>query len=141
MTPGEIDALLAAPSLLAEALATPADGELAAGTRLRASYEPSLVAAAFAQAELRRRGRAKFSRADRMLFTRDGLEQASTEVVARHRAQRLAGLGRLADLCCGIGGDLVALAAGREVVAVDRDVTHLRLAEHNTQVYDVGAGV
>ncbi len=141
MTPEQVDALLATPALLAEALATPPGAELAAGTRLRASYDPSLVALAFSQAELRRRARAKFTRADDMLLTRDGLEQASMEVVARHRVARLAGIGRIADLCCGIGGDLVALAGGREVVAVDRDATHLLLAKHNAQVYDVSAGV
>ena len=141
MTPGVLDALLASPALLAEALATPPGDEMAVGTRLRARFDPALVAAAFAQAEFRRRGRTKFSRADEMLFTRDGLEQASAELVARHRADRLLGVGRLADLCCGIGGDLVALAAGREVLAVDRDATHLRLAEHNAQVYDVAPRV
>ncbi|MDQ1723916.1 MAG: hypothetical protein QOG52_944 [Frankiaceae bacterium] len=141
MTPGEVDALLAVPALLAEALATPPGGELAAGTRLRTRFDPALVAAAFAQAEFRRRGRSKFTRSDEMLFTRDGLEQASTELVARHRASRLAGIGRIADLCCGIGGDLIALAAGREVLAVDRDATHLRLARHNAEVYEVGDGV
>jgi SAM-dependent methyltransferase len=78
-----------------------------------------------------------------MLFTRPGLEQASSEAAARHRARRYAdaGYARLADLGCGIGGDLIALAAGREVVAVDRDPVHLRLAEYNAGVYDVAAGV
>ncbi|MCU1678426.1 MAG: hypothetical protein JWM93_3184, partial [Frankiales bacterium] len=141
MMPEEIDELLASPALLAEALATGPGAELAVGTRLRHRFEPALVAAAFAQAEFRRRARTKFSRADSMLFTRDGLEQASAEVVARHRAARLRDAGRLADLCCGIGGDLLALADGHEVLAVDRDVTHLRLARHNTEVYDAGASV
>ncbi|OLT16508.1 hypothetical protein BJF78_13855 [Pseudonocardia sp. CNS-139] len=56
-----------------------------------------------------------------MFFTRDGLEQSSAEVVARHTARRYAGAATVADLCCGIGGDLLALAAGSAVVAVDRD--------------------
>ena len=137
MTPEDVDALVAAPALLAAALATGPGDELAAGTRLRAGHDAGLVAGAFAQAEFRRRARPKFSRADDMLFTRDGLEQSSVESVARHRAARLAGAGRIADLCCGIGGDLVALAAGHEVLAVDRDATHLRLARHNAQVYGV----
>ena len=79
----------------------------------------------------------------RMLFTRPGLEQASSEAAARHRARRYseAGYGHLADLGCGIGGDLIALAAGREVLAVDRDPAHLRMAEYNAGVYDAAAGV
>jgi hypothetical protein len=106
--------------------------------QLRRDYPADLVAAALSQHELRATAQAKFSRADRMLFTRAGLEQASSEVTARHRARRYAGVGSLADLCCGIGGDLLALAAGRDTLAVDRDELHLRLAVHNAVVYDVG---
>ena len=48
---------------------------------------------------------------------RVGLEQASDEVVAAHKAGRFSDCGRVADLCCGIGGDTLALAARAEVVA------------------------
>jgi hypothetical protein len=99
----------------------PADTALRLGTQLRARYPADLVAAALAQHELRLQARAKFSRAMEMFFTRPGLEQASAEVVARHRSGRYGAAAQLADLCCGIGGDLVVLAAGRRVLAVDRD--------------------
>ncbi len=111
------------------------------GTQLRHQYPADLVAAALAQHELRLQARSKFSRATRMFFTRAGLEQSSPEVVARHRAARYAPLGRVADLCCGIGGDLLALAGGRHVLAVDRDPLHLRMAEANTEAYGVDGGV
>jgi THUMP domain-like/RNA cap guanine-N2 methyltransferase len=119
------------------------ESALAVASRLRREYPSDLVAAATAQHELRLAARPKFTRAMRMLFTRPGLEQASSEAAARHRARRYAGAagGRLADLGCGIGGDLIALAAGREVLAVDRDAVHLRMAVHNAGVYDVAAGV
>ena len=119
------------------------ESALAVASRLRREYPPGLVAAATAQHELRLAARPKFSRAMRMLFTRPGLEQASSEAAARHCARRYAdaACGRLADLCCGIGGDLIALAAGREVLAVDRDPVHLRMAVHNAGVYDAAAGV
>src|SRR5580658_9092086 len=94
---------------------------LRVGTRLRAEYPADLVRDALAQYELRERARAKFTRAAGMFFTRAGLEQASSEPVASHRARRYDGAGRVADLCCGIGGDLVALAASHQVLAVDRD--------------------
>jgi SAM-dependent methyltransferase len=100
-----------------------------------------LVTGALAQHELRLRARAKFSRAMDMFFTRPGLEQASAEVIAAHRISRYAGAGLVADLCCGIGGDLVTLAAGRGVLAVDRDPLHLRMARANAEVYGVAAGV
>lgn len=143
MTPELADALAtdSGRRLLALAAAVPPAEELAAATRLRASYPPDLVAAAFAQAELRRRAAAKFSRAADMLFTRDGLEQATPEVVARRRADRLGDFVRVADLCCGIGGDLIALARDRQVLAVDRDPLHLRLAVHNLGVYGAASGV
>lgn len=130
-----IDALLtpAGAALLAELGDAPpsAADELRTITRLRAHHPPELVRAALAQARLRQRARAKFAHPERMLFTQAGLEQASTEAMARHHAARFEPFERMADLCTGIGGELRALAAGREVVAVDRDPVHARLARHN----------
>jgi SAM-dependent methyltransferase len=115
--------------------------ELRVGALLRRDYPAELVTAALGQHELRRRARAKFTRAHRMYFTRAGLEQATAEAIARHRATRFAGTARVADLCCGIGGDLVALADQREVVAVDRDPLHLRMATLNAAAYGVADAV
>jgi THUMP domain-like len=111
---------------------------LALGTRLRAGHPAELVAAALAQHELRVRAAAKFERADAMWFTRDGLEQASAEPLARYRAARYAGFPVVADLCCGIGGDLCALAPGRDALAVDLDPVHLRMARENARVHGAG---
>jgi SAM-dependent methyltransferase len=124
-------------ALLAELPEGPLDhgAALALGTRLRAGHPPELVAAALAQRELRARAAAKFSAADRMWFTRDGLEQASAEPLARHRAARYAGFPLVADLCCGIGGDLCALAPGRDTLAVDLDPVHLRMARENARAH------
>lgn len=109
--------------------------ELAAATRLRRAHAPELVAAALTQAALRRRAAAKFGAdADRMFFTPHGVEQSTRTSVARHRAERLAAFGarRVADLCCGIGGDAIALArAGISVLAVDRDPLTCAVAEAN----------
>src|SRR6266566_8400733 len=65
---------------------TPATA-LRVGTALRAEYPAELVAAELAQHELRTQARAKFGRAGQMFFTRAGLGQASSEVVARYRAR------------------------------------------------------
>lgn len=62
-------------------------------------------------------------------------------MVSRYRAPRFAGLGRLADLCTGIGGDLISIAGQGETLAVDLDEVHLRMAVLNAQVYGVAAGV
>jgi SAM-dependent methyltransferase len=116
------------------------DEALRLGTELRAHHPPGLVAAAIAQHELRLRARAKFSRAMDMFFTRPGLEQASSELVSRHRRQRYAGSSSpVADLCCGIGGDLIGLAEDHRVVAVDRDRLHLRVARANAAACGVAA--
>src|ERR1700722_7945058 len=113
---------------------------LALAERLRREYPPALVAAAMAQQDLRRAAGAKFTRAAQMLFTRAGYEQSSSERIARYRAARLAQAGRVADLCCGIGGDLIALASASDVLAVDRDATQARLALHNAGGYGRAAG-
>ncbi|MBB4894597.1 SAM-dependent methyltransferase [Streptomyces olivoverticillatus] len=100
--------------------------ELATATRLRREHSAELVSAALGQARLRQRAVAKFGAEDayRMYFTPHGVEQSTRAEVAAYRARRFAALGvrRLADLCCGIGGDAIALArAGISVLAVDRD--------------------
>ena len=134
-----MERLLAEPELLR--LAETARSDLRAAERLRERWPADLVAAATTQAELRTRAAAKFTRAERMLLTRAGLEQATAEPLARHRAARVAGAApaRVADLCCGIGGDLLALAGVADAVGVDRDPVHARLAAHNATAYDAAA--
>jgi SAM-dependent methyltransferase len=111
------------------------DQALRLAEELRGRYPPDLVAAALTQQSLRAAARGKFSRADDMLFTRAGLEQASSDLTARHSARRFAGLETVADLCCGIGGNLAALAAAaRHVVAVDADLEALKFARRNVAV-------
>lgn len=91
----------------------------------RAGHSPELVAAALTQSRLRRDAAAKFGDfAARMLFTQDGLQQATRLPVAAGHARRFreAGLTHVADLGCGLGGDALALASlGLEVIAVDAD--------------------
>lgn len=126
---------------------TPADVEgdslLTTLTRLRRSLDPDLAAAVVETVALRARAAGKFERADAMLFTGEGLEQATHEIVARHRAGRFGefGVGTFVDLGCGIGGDAVALAVLGPVMAVDLDPVRLRLAAHNAGVHGVGGGV
>ncbi|MGP3928081.1 THUMP-like domain-containing protein [Streptomyces sp. 8N616] len=112
--------------------------ELATATRLRREHPAELVTAALGQARLRQRAAAKFGADDAavMFFTPDGVEQATRTSVASYRAGRLAALGvrRVADLCCGIGGDAIALArAGMAVVAVDRSPLTCAVARANAE--------
>jgi hypothetical protein len=55
-----------------------------------------------------------------MWLTSVGLEQATSEAVARHKAARFPDA-PIVDLCAGIGGDALALARRGPVVAVDLD--------------------
>ncbi|AZS44812.1 hypothetical protein BWL13_02409 [Microbacterium oleivorans] len=108
----------------------------AAVSRLRAGgHSPDLVSAVVGQAHLRVRAAGKFGPfADRMLFTRAGLEQATRlEVAARHAGRfRDSGAHRVADLGCGIGGDALGMAGlGLDVLAVDADETTAALAAYN----------
>ncbi len=105
-------------------------------TRLRKQgHSPDLVTAVVTQARLRAKGRVKFGEfAERMLFTRAGLEQATRlAIAARHAARfRDAGLTRVADLGCGIGGDALGMAGiGLEVAAVDADEVTAAIAAYN----------
>ena len=126
---------------LAAAMAEPDPSSLGAAGRLRASFGPEVAAWALTQAALRRRGRAKFARADDMLFTHDGLEQATRDPVRRWRAARFvaADVRAVWDLGCGIGADAMAFAeAGLAVHAVDADPATVEVASWNLGL--VGAG-
>lgn len=115
----------------------PTEGTLlACHQRLRKQFADDLVKAALETATFRRKAADKFSRAGRMYFTRQGLEQSSGEIVSRYRAQRFARFGNTADLCCGIGGDLIGLSAVARVTAADADPVHLEMAAENLRAYD-----
>ncbi len=124
---------------LTEAMREADPMSLGAGERLRRRFGADDAAWALGQAVLRRRAAAKFERADEMLFTREGLEQATRRAVARWRARRLvdAGVTEVWDLGCGIGADAMAFAeAGLRVVAVEADLETAAVAAHNLALVD-----
>ncbi|MGW4222658.1 THUMP-like domain-containing protein [Streptomyces bauhiniae] len=130
-------------ALLDEVRGTAPADELAVATRLRRTHPAGLVSAALGQARLRRRAEAKFGAEDahRMFFTPNGVEQSTRASVAAYRAERMRALGitSVADLCCGIGGDALALArAGIRVLAVDRDPLTAAVARANAEVLGLG---
>lgn len=105
-------------------------------TDLRSRHDPDVASAIAETALLRIRARAKFPDADRMLFDRAGLEQATPQPVAAHRLTRLPeGVhDRIVDLGCGLGGDALAFTGLAPTVGIDRDSNRLRLAVHNCDV-------
>ena len=108
---------------------------LACHKQLRKQYSDDLVRAALETALLRQKAASKFTRAERMYFTREALEQASGETISTYRARRFAGFRLVGDLCCGIGGDSIGLATVANVLAVDVDPLRLAMAEENLRVY------
>ncbi|MFD0208670.1 methyltransferase domain-containing protein [Streptomyces hirsutus] len=131
-------------ALLDEVRDTDPARELAVATRLRREHPAELVSAALGQARLRQRAAAKFGAEDagRMFFTPNGVEQSTRASVAAYRAERLKELGvtSVADLCCGIGGDAIALArAGIRVLAVDRDPLTAAAARANADALGLAA--
>lgn len=131
-------ALRATPELLARVEAAHVD-ELQLQKELRQEYPDELVRLAFSQCELRRRAASKFGRSAEMWFDRVGLEQATSETVARHKAARFSG--DVDDLCCGIGGDAIALAERCHVTAIDRRADACLMTGWNAEAYGVASSV
>ncbi len=124
--------LRAAPYLVQIVSQAPGN-ELTVQTQLRRQYPDRLVRGAFSLCELRRKAAGKFSRAAEMWFDRRGLEQATSEAVARHKARRFEGT--TIDLCCGVGGDTLALAGRGPVTAIDLNPVACLRTQWNAEVY------
>ncbi len=123
-------------ALLRRALEAEADDlQLAAAPWLR--NQPAFWrTAVLEQRALRLRARAKHRDADRMLFTPLGLQQMTPEPLARYKAGRLpAGVGPLADLCCGLGGDSLHVPAAIPLLGVDLHGEILRAYRHNVGLF------
>lgn len=97
-----------------------------AGERYAAAVLETLV--------LRDKAAAKVDDPSDWLFTGDALQQASASLVARHRAERLAGRD-VHDVTCSVGADLVELSrVARCCVGSDLDEVRLAMARHNCAV-------
>jgi SAM-dependent methyltransferase len=116
--------------------------ELTSLMALRRHFAPAEAAALLDQARLRQAACLKFPDAERLFFTEEALQQASSAQVAHYRAQYFRPYRRVADLGCGIGGDTLALAeVAPEVLAVERDPLRARLAVANVAARGLSARV
>ncbi len=119
--------------------------DVAAVDRLRKTASAELVSAALDLAKARQKAERKCSPevAGTIVADVPGIEMASSETIATHKAQRIADTLKdypspndapFFDLCCGIGGDTRALArAGLKVVAVDQNPLRAWMASVNAQ--------
>ncbi|MCF7919418.1 MAG: class I SAM-dependent methyltransferase [Candidatus Cloacimonetes bacterium] len=84
------------------------------------------------QKDLRQKAHLKFHSPQQKLFTSKGLQQASSLALAEYHYQKSLNAFSIADLCCGIGADLIALAQHKEkVYALDIDEETLLCAQYN----------
>src|SRR5688572_27253988 len=103
-------------SVLEAARDTRGMNPLARRAAMERRFSAAECRAALAQDDLRVRAAAKTPHAERLLFTKEALEQATPGAVAAERARRFAAFDVVGDLCAGIGLDTIALAeAGRRV--------------------------
>ncbi len=86
---------------------------------------------AFGQWALRERARGRFPEADRMLFVREALEQATHAELAKYHAGFFPSGERVVDLTLGIGGDGLALAARGPLLGFELDPERADLARWN----------
>jgi hypothetical protein len=103
--------------------------------RLRKVTSAAAVSAAIRLSQARARAVLKFEHGREMWVEPTAVEQATSEAVARHKAMRFA-CPLVVDLCAGIGGDALALAARCDVLAVDLDQGMCRRLRFNAEVYD-----
>lgn len=130
-----LDAVLTARRLAALELAAGREASANEIAAVGQATDPDAAAWAFSQIQLRRQAHRKFERSAEMFFTRDALEMASHEEVARFHAARFPAGVFVADLTCGIGSDLIALSERGPAVGFDIDFTHAAYAQHNVRVH------
>jgi hypothetical protein len=111
--------------------------------RLRKDLSPSRVGLVLGLTQSRRRASSggKFAAADQLFFTPRSLEQATGRAIAQYKAQRFADRENVADLCCGSGGDLLAMAERTRATGVDSDPVVALFAEANCRAAGVSATV
>lgn len=132
ITPRMLDALAAAHD---------AGNSASAIARLTKNFGEQDARWAVTQWELRRRAKEKFVLAEQMLFTRAALEMATHERVAEYHASLFPKDKTVADLTCGIGADLIALAKRGSAVGYDINLEHVVYARHNLDVHGLEAEI
>ncbi|MEU9715040.1 SAM-dependent methyltransferase [Streptomyces sp. NPDC047976] len=114
-------------------------------TALRRDHPAELVAAAVEQVRLRRDAEAKFGvDAQRMYFTRDGLDHASHREVAEYKLGRVLdemGVVFLDVLPLGVGADALVLGWSHAVTAVDGDPLNVAVTTANAAALDAQATI
>ena len=104
-------------------------------------FPSDLARAALETAILRNEAAVKFPFADKLYFTREALEQASSYEVSTYRTERFRSFPILADLGCSIGGDTFTLAKIAPTLALDRDPLRILIASANLHALGLSTNV
>ena len=112
-----------------------------AAARLRKQFSAEQTHLLLEQVELCTRAKAKFPQAEKLLLARTLLEQATDAAIAQHKAARFPAGEPVADLCCGLGGDLFALAARGPATGVDMSEVAAFLVSENCRRLGLMANV
>ena len=127
--------------LIAQFFPYEASMAMARSQKARRDHPAELVAQAMTQAKLRTRAVQRLGPiAEKLMFTAEGLEQATRPDVAALRARHFAdhGATRIADIGCGLGFDSIAFAqAGLQVIAIEADPISAEYAKINAQVLEL----
>lgn len=101
--------------------------------RIKRANGPLLFEAALRVQKSRTKAKLKFPASETLWLDPVRVEQATHQAVATHKARRFAGHA-VADICCGLGGDTMALAKeAKSVLAIDLDVDCLRRLSYNLE--------
>jgi len=91
--------------------------------------------------KLRKKAVGKFSKAQDLYFTAEGLEQATEEELADYIAQefikKIPPGSLIIDMGSGIGGNCLSLAKYFKVIAIDNNPVHIHFALENAKIYNV----
>jgi hypothetical protein len=106
---------------------------------LREKISPSRSSLVLSQCLLRQKAKTKFCNAEHLFFHELALQQATGSAIAVFKARRFQSEQPMIDICCGIGGDLLALAAraklhqNKDVFGVDNDAATCVMARANVR--------
>jgi hypothetical protein len=134
LTPAGQEALCAA-----EAREPREEDFLAHFQALSREFPPSLARAVLETAILRHEAAVKFPQAERMYFTREALEQASSSEISNYRSERYRSFALLADLGCSIGGDTFPLSEVAPTIGIDLEPLRLVIASANARALGLEA--
>ena len=102
-------------------------------TRVAKATSQEAARWAFGQWDLRARAKGRFPQPEKMLFVREALEQTTHLALAQYHAQHFPEGETVVDITCGIGGDLLAMAARGPALGFELDAERASYARWNLE--------